>query len=241
MQPTAQGASPVVAAALPRGMSAPLMGSQATQAQADSAQAKLDEALPQDTPAPHLRLVDSARAAQPDRHYDAPALEQAIEAFEELVRLCDAHKEGMLAYRLRSDVKVVECDPANARLIMVPVKQPDQALLSSLRTFLQEQADQRWHIEYVQSGGDKTLAQMDAERAQAQRERALNDPAVKRALDLFPGAQVLDVRNLKKSDVPADLPLPKAPDGYDVLPDEAYAQDYDSGAHPFDPNFDNDL
>lgn len=242
MQPSAQGvSSPVAAAAQPRPVASAAIGVQATQAQADSAPAEPDEALPQDTPGPHLRLVDSPPAAQPNTQSDAAPLEQAIEAFEELVRLCDAHKEGMLAYKLRSDVKVVECDPAKARLIMVPVKQPDQALAMSLRTFLQEKADQNWHIEYVQSGGDKTLAQMDAERAQAQRERALNDPAVKRALDLFPGAQVLDVRNLKKSDVPADLPLPKAPDGYDVLPDEAYAQDYDAGAHPFDPDFDSDL
>lgn len=241
MQPSAQNAAPVAPIAQPRAVSTPAMGSQATQAQADAAPAEPDEELPQDIPAPHLRLVDSAPAAQPHTPSDAQALEQAIEAFEELVRLCDAHKEGMLAYKLRSDVKVVECDPPNARLILVPVQKPDQALAVSLRTFLQEKADQNWHIEYVTAGGDKTLAQIEAQRVQAQRERALNDPAVKRALDLFPGAQVLDVRNLKKSDVPADLPLPKAPDGYDVLPDDAYAQDYDTGPHPFDPDFDSEL
>lgn len=185
-------------------------------------------------PAPHLRLVETAPAADQSN-------EDAIAAFETLVQLCEAHMEGMLAYKLRGDVKVVHCDPDGLSLALAPVGAPDPALPKSLRDFLQDKTDQNWRIELVKDGGNKTLAQLEEDRRKAQRERALSDPAVKRALELFPGAHVVDVKNLKKADAPADVPLPKGPDGYDVLPDDAYAQDFEDGPHPFDPEFENNL
>lgn len=201
----------------------------------------------------HLRLVepqpDTARApaetlapdlgTAPDP--DVQPLEDAVAAFEDLVRLCEVHNEGMLPFKLRNDVKVTRCDALAHTLRLVPVNAPDQDLIKALRTFLQETVEQIWHIEFAAHGGDKTLAQLEDERRAAQRVRALNDPAVKRALEIFPGAQVVEVRNLKKSDLAADIPLPKAPDGYDVLPDDAYMHDHDAGPHPFDPDFEDNL
>jgi len=189
----------------------------------------------------HLRLVETTEPEVPQQSLEEQSSEEALKAFEALVQRCDHHKEGMLAYRLRTQVRVAVCDLSAHVLKFAPVGAPDQSLVTALRSFFSETLDEVWRIEYVPKSVAKTLEERDQQQAAAQRERALNNPAVKRALELFPKAEIVNVRSVRKSDLPQEIELAKAPDGYDVLPDEAYEENYEMGAHPFDPDALDDL
>lgn len=134
---------------------------------------------PESTP-PHLSLA----AVNP------PA---RIHSFDDLVALCEAQREAVLAHHLTHSASLVSIEAGVLSLSNAHAFPADIA--KRLAEFLTRQTDQPWRVIITDGQGAPTLAQQRAEAKQATLHAAHAHPLVKAVLDAFPGATLEDVRS----------------------------------------------
>ncbi|MEO0413300.1 MAG: DNA polymerase III subunit gamma/tau [Pseudomonadota bacterium] len=177
---------------------------------------------------PALRLVE------PDKDQEA-----LLDAFDTLVQRVDDLKEGILAYKLRSDMRLVSIDAEAHQLVLAPITAPDSQFKASVSETLMQATGAAWSVALQPGSTMPSLAERAAALQAQREERARANKSVRRALELFPGAEIKTVRALKRQDFVPEPSLPRAPDGYEVLPDSAYEDDL--AGHPYDPDYDLDM
>ena len=203
------GASPAVAASeAPRGAPAPTASASSV------------------APAP-LRTSTAARAEATARPQamQAPQAPQSAPArklrnFPELVALASEQRDVMTKGALEADVRLVRFEDGRLEIALQP--NAPRTLVNDLSRKLELWTGRRWTVIVSNETGQPTLREQNLV-AKGQRERAAEaDPRVREVLARFPGAKVIEVRQLApeppESDISAGDPDADDPDGEDLGP-----------------------
>ena len=147
----------------------------------------------QATPPPSRSSTPLALAVAPAE----PLAAQGPDSFAGLVAMLADGGEKLLAAWLREGAHLVRFEPGMLEFRPGPGLPSD--LPSRLGTALHRLTGRRWLVALATAGGAETLA-AQAEAAKTQRIAELGaEPGMRRLLDLFPGARIVDVRSASDS------------------------------------------
>jgi DNA polymerase-3 subunit gamma/tau len=147
-------------------------------------------------PPPEARSPRSteATALAPEFRPSATSSGPAIRSFAELVAMAEAKNEMILHANLIANVRPVRFEPP--RFEFRPTEKAPRHLAGEIKEKLSAWTGTAWSVAVSREEGEPTIA----ERRNAAKDRAhagaLEDPLVARALQLFPGAELRDVRDI---------------------------------------------
>ena len=146
-----------------------------------------DEAL--EHAKPHLTVVPPA---------PAPQIPTTLDSLDNIVLFLEAHQEMVLASHVAQYVHPVKVKK-NHLGIRIQEAAP-QRLSNDLKSRLEHLTGESWALIVSNSGGEATIA----ERRKAVREKefadALAHPQVRDILQMFPGAELVDVQTIEESE-----------------------------------------
>ncbi|MEN0000639.1 MAG: DNA polymerase III subunit gamma/tau [Pseudomonadota bacterium] len=199
-------AAPAIAAT-PVPAHTPSATHQASAPQATAAAPPQDPALAPTSP-PTMRLVangDPASTArpmeivEPDEPTPAPDAAEPLEtksvqigSLEDIVALCDQHRDPLLKVNIRRCLRPVSIEPG--RLTIGLTDDAPQSLLGDLSKKLQDWTGARWMVSIARDADTPTLDEREQSRKNALVTDAAKDPEISRILQDFPGAKIVDVR-----------------------------------------------
>ncbi|MFL2771009.1 MAG: DNA polymerase III subunit gamma/tau [Rhodospirillaceae bacterium] len=134
--------------------------------------------------------VEPTQKITPDIDRDSEpktVAEVRIKSLADVVVLCDAHRQAVLAGHLTHAVHLVRFEPGHIEFR--PTAGTPQDLAGKLSAFLHEITKERWVVSISNAQGAPTLHEQVVAKVSA-------DPVVKAILDFFPGAIVERVKNL---------------------------------------------
>jgi DNA polymerase-3 subunit gamma/tau len=138
-------------------------------------------------PAAHAEAVPVVAApARPDLAQPGP------QSFSDVVALCAAQREAMLAAHLRENVRLVRFEIGQIELN--PADAAPRDLANRLGELLTKWTGRRWIVSLVREGGEATLEQQEAAHRKQRSDAAAAHPLVRAVLDAFPGATIEAVR-----------------------------------------------
>jgi DNA polymerase III subunit gamma/tau len=121
-----------------------------------------------------------------------PPFDPMPQDFVATVALFDAHREGITAAQLRSQVHLVAFEPP--RIEFRPADAAPRDLASRLGQKLSEWTGARWVVAVSQEAGAPTLEQQQQARVSELESEVAQHPLVRAVLDAFPGATIAAVR-----------------------------------------------
>ncbi|MGP1274239.1 MAG: DNA polymerase III subunit gamma/tau [Caulobacterales bacterium] len=125
-------------------------------------------------------------------------------SLEELLALLDREREVMLHDQVERFVRLASI--GQGKLVYEAAKGAPEDLPSRLAGFLHTQTGARWLVDSQgRAPGAETVRERRRREADALRERALRDPAVVRAMTLFPGAELESVTPLEPAPQPTQM------------------------------------
>jgi DNA polymerase-3 subunit gamma/tau len=158
----------------------------------------------------------------------APEQEQAAaeplpepKTFREVVALFGEMREGSLYGQLYSSVHCVRCEPG--RLEIRPKDRALAELSGRVGKLLTEWTGRRWMVTISGAPGEPTLSEQDRNAKTRAREEAARHPVVRAVLDIFPGAEISEVRDLTEPEPAPDAALAEdaiETDFYEETPSE---------------------
>ncbi len=177
---------------------------------------------PSSSPAPSLTRGGSASAlahAQPapipmPQDVQSPAPETALAAplplpnprtYSELVRLFSEKKEGILEFHLASSVRLVRFEPGVIELNPLPAAPSN--LANRVGALLSEWTGRRWVVGISSARGEETLSDIENAKRIAAFDSAKASPVVQALMEAFPGASIVDVRDLTQPPAIVDTTL----------------------------------
>jgi DNA polymerase-3 subunit gamma/tau len=122
----------------------------------------------------------------------AKAILPMPEDFRALVMLCAAQREAKLYSELYQYAHPVKLEPGKLEIFLEPQASADVA--SRVGKALTDWTGQRWIVTLARASDAPTLASIDQARTKAEHDAVLNHPLVQRALGLFPGAKLVNIR-----------------------------------------------
>jgi DNA polymerase-3 subunit gamma/tau len=164
----------------------------------------------------------SAPAVEERREAPAPRAEArpvAVPDFAALVALADARGETRLKAYLDTMLHLVRFE--DGRIEFRPAIGAPTTLPHELSERLAIWTGRRWIVTVSNAPGAPTLAQQAEEADAALKERMTRDPAVAAVLAAFPGAEVVNIRNL------VDIGGATSPDTLADIPPDADVEDDD--------------
>ena len=129
----------------------------------------------------------------------APAALPAVRSFAEVVELASARREAKLKVHLEEHVSLVKFDPAGSIELHLLAGAPKE-LANELREKLNAWTGKRWMVALSKAPGERTIGDMQRQRAAAEIEDMQRHPAVAAVLQQFPDAEITSVRQLPKID-----------------------------------------
>jgi DNA polymerase III subunit gamma/tau len=131
---------------------------------------------------------------------------RALRSFAELVAFASEKRDLMIKGALEADVRLIKFEDGRLEIALEPNAQ--RSLVSDLTRKLEMWTGRRWTVIVSNAAGQPTLREQNL-AAKGQREAAAEaDPRVKEVLARFPGAKVVEVRQLApeppESDISAD-------------------------------------
>ncbi|MGA8587160.1 MAG: DNA polymerase III subunit gamma/tau, partial [Roseiarcus sp.] len=168
-----------------------------------------------------MRLAVAEPApAEPAAPPSPPAASPRLASFEDAVALARAKRDIQLVESLEREVRLARFEQGS--IAFTPVEGAPSGLAQTLARRLQEWTGERWMVALVTGSTAPTLREAaetrDAERASG----AAAHPLVRKVLDRFKGARIVDVRR------PEPAPTPTASQADDEV---GYA---DSGVNAAD-------
>ncbi len=135
-----------------------------------------------------------------------PEAARALRSFPELVAFASEKRDLMIKGALEADVRLVRFEDGRLEVALEPTA--SRALVSDLSRKLEQWTGRRWTVIVSNQQGQPTLREQNL-AAKGQREAAAEaDPRVREVLARFPGAKVIEVRQLAPeppgSDINAD-------------------------------------
>ena len=183
-------------------------------------------APPSDGPRAQLRAVSSVRSEpHPAPAQAAPAL--VLSSIEDVLKLLADRREVKLKGILEAGVRVVSFE--TGRIEISPLEGTPASVASELSDALSKATGARWFVSVVRGSvaPAPTLREQAKSREEAAKDRAKEDPLVKAALAVFPGAEIVDVREPGLELPQGEEIMPADPDDPGIDPD-ALAAEYDN-------------
>ncbi|MFN8925726.1 MAG: DNA polymerase III subunit gamma/tau [Rhodospirillales bacterium] len=115
--------------------------------------------------------------------------------FPAVVALFAERREALIASQLRTFVHLVRFEPGHIEFRQQP--QAPRDLANRVGQLLGEWTGRRWVVAVSSARGEATLTEREAAAEAALKDEAARHPAVKAVLDAFPGAKILEVRDLE--------------------------------------------
>jgi DNA polymerase-3 subunit gamma/tau len=136
-------------------------------------------------------------AAQP-----APAAtpEPTLRSFEDVVALIDKRRD--ISLRLDVEKYVRPISFRTGAISFEPAPGAPNNLAQRLSARLKEWTGQPWLVAAETGGGAQTLAEIRAVENEAVRAEALADPFVRQVMDVFPGAELTEIRQIAPETAP---------------------------------------
>ena len=160
-------------------------------------------ASPPPPPAPSLRAastngdtVASAASPVPRARPEAPPAQEGqvtLSSFEDVVALVREKREMRLLYALENQVHLVGFDRERIEIRVTPTAPP--SLPGEISDRLSKWTGQRWIVSVSSAEGAPTIADQKIATERARREAAEQDPLLKAAMAVFPGARLVAVRD----------------------------------------------
>jgi DNA polymerase-3 subunit gamma/tau len=134
-----------------------------------------------------------------------------ISTFLELVALAESKRDLMVRGALEADVRLIKIE--DGRLELAMERTASRTLINDLSRKLEQWTGRRWAVIVSNEQGQATLREQMAEQKNERQRSAEADPRVKEVLAKFPGAKLVEVRQL----------APEVPDadGDDLISDDA--------------------
>lgn len=142
-------------------------------------------------PAPSPVAAPEARSTS-HLHLAASNPEPVLENWQDLIALLDARREAMLLHHLMQTV--IPITFARGHIEIAPLSDMPSQFPARLSAFLEHTMRFPWRIASVPGEG-LTLAQQKEAANKAELEASKNQPLVKAILDIFPGADVVALRD----------------------------------------------
>jgi len=183
-------------------------------------------APPSDGPRAQLRSVSTLRSEpRPAPARAAPAV--VLSSIEDVLSLLAERREVKLKGVLEAGVRVVSFEPG--RIEISPLEGTPNAVAGELSEALSKATGARWFVSIARSNASPapTLREQAKTREEAAKERAREDPLVKAALAVFPGAEIVDVREPGLVLPEGEELMPADPDDPGIDPD-AFAAEFDN-------------
>ncbi|MBM3531534.1 MAG: DNA polymerase III subunit gamma/tau [Alphaproteobacteria bacterium] len=127
----------------------------------------------------------------------APAPAQMPASFEAIVALFAERREALIQAQLETYAHVVKLEPGRLEMRLDPGAQPD--LANRVGSLLSQWTGQRWIVSLSTSAGEMTLTEKREAAEQDRFERARALPIVQAVMSAFPGAEIVDVRDLDEA------------------------------------------
>ena len=142
---------------------------------------------------------DTAQVPAPSAPPPAPEPPAAMpDNFEAVVELFGARREALLRTHLRNHVHLVSFAPG--RIVFTTTPEAPADLAVKVGKMLGEWTRSPWRIEIsAEDPPGPTLRARADEITRVAREDAISDPVVQAALEVFPGAQVEEVRQIEQA------------------------------------------
>ena len=154
--------------------------------------------------APAARVVES----RPDPAAP-PGPTARLVRFEDVVALARARRDIKLVQALERDVRLERFEQGSIAFSLVEGASP--VLAQTLAKRLQEWTGERWMVALAQAAAAPTLREMQAAREQERTLDAAAHPVVRKVLERFKGARIVEVRTPQAAPPPAP-PSPQPDD-----------------------------
>ena len=163
--------------------------------------ARLIAALEAGAPLPAAQAIPQEQAEGP--HAEAVTIPPGGPAsLDDLLAMLEREREVMLSDHVERFVRLVSI--GQGKLVFEGANGAPEDLASRLAGFLHAQTGARWLVDSQgRAPGGETVRERRRREAEALREKALRDPAVVRAMTLFPGAQLEAVNPIESAPAPA--------------------------------------
>ena len=174
---------------------------------------------------PPLAPITTIRPAEPPARSPTPppplrgrageggAAHTVVPDFDSVVQLAGARGEPKLRAELISGVHLISYAPGAIEFRLATNAAKD--LPGRLQRALNGWTGQSWSVVAAKEGGAPTLAERETARKAQRVAEAKQDPAVQAVLAAFPGAEIREVRDVKKTPEPPpsdDIPPPSDED-----------------------------
>ncbi|HEX4505973.1 MAG TPA: DNA polymerase III subunit gamma/tau [Alphaproteobacteria bacterium] len=146
-----------------------------------------------------------------------PAAMPGPASYRELVKLFAEKKEGILEYHLAASVRLVRFEAGVVEINPLPTAPSN--LANRVGSLLSEWTGRRWVIGISSAPGEPTIAETEQADRDAAMDSARANPAVQALMEAFPGATIVDVRDL------ATQPPPALDAGAEESGDQTYPAD----------------
>lgn len=120
------------------------------------------------------------------------------QSFKAVIDLFESHHEGVIGKYLFDDVSLVSFKPG--AIDFNPVNKIPATLPSRMKTLLEEWTRQTWTITISSIDGATPLKAQEDEKNRDAEFAARNHPLVKKALEVFPGAEIIKINPLNEED-----------------------------------------
>jgi DNA polymerase-3 subunit gamma/tau len=148
----------------------------------------------------------AARALQP-RAQPAAAAAPVLKSFEDVVRLIDEKRDVALKLDVERYVRPISFRPG--AITFEPAPGAPAGLAQRLVGRLKDWTGAPWLVAAEGGGGAESLYERALRERQEVRRGAEADPFVRSLLDAFPGAEIVDVRQLQVEPAPGAEPPPE--------------------------------
>jgi len=156
-----------------------------------------------------------ARAMAPVMARAAPVSGPRLETFAGLVALAREKRDVQLLQALERQVRPARFEPGRFEFSLVEGASP--ALAQELTRKLADWTGERWLVALVQGATGPTLAEQAAAREAERLSGVAAHPLVRKVMEKFPGAKIVDIR---EPDAPAAPPPAAEPDADVAYGDE---------------------
>jgi DNA polymerase-3 subunit gamma/tau len=157
---------------------------------------------------PPLRMRSALREPAVAQHEPmaradaAPITKSKVEDFPGIVALAREAREARLVYALEHWAHLVKFERGRLEIRLEPAAPP--ALPGELSDKLAKWTGERWIVSVSSAAGEVTIADAQSAKDQARRASAAEDPLLKAALAVFPGARIVAVRDRDAFEAEAD-------------------------------------
>jgi DNA polymerase-3 subunit gamma/tau len=153
---------------------------------------------PAPSPAPRAQGPSLAPAPRP-----APADAPRLASFADVVALARAKRDVQLTQALERDVRLSRFEPGRVEFSLIEGAPP--ALVQTLSRKLSEWTGERWMVALAPGATAPTLREVAEAREAEKLSGVAAHPVVRKVLERFPGARIVEVRG------PEPAPAPPAP------------------------------